>query len=85
MLSLVDYTGSDEEDFDEEENEECIHAEVVSNPKKRLTSTRKDDRTTDGSRRQDDAVMGEYDSITSTGKACCLCYYFNFSSKIVIY
>ncbi|VDK76640.1 unnamed protein product [Litomosoides sigmodontis] len=66
MLSLVDYAGSDEDDFDEAQDEECIHAEVVSNRKRRLTSAIKDDETVGGSRQQDDSAMGEYDSVTNT-------------------
>lgn len=70
MLSLVDYAGSDDEETGDSQNEECIYAEVVSNPIKRLISTNKTGRTTDGFYRQeDDAVIEDYDDITNISKA----------------
>ncbi|EJW86556.1 hypothetical protein WUBG_02536 [Wuchereria bancrofti] len=63
MLSLVDYTGSDDEDIDESHSEECIYAEVVSNRTKSSTFANKDDRTTDGFSRLGDVAM--IDDITN--------------------
>uniref|UniRef100_A0A8R1TVE8 Uncharacterized protein n=1 Tax=Onchocerca volvulus TaxID=6282 RepID=A0A8R1TVE8_ONCVO len=69
MLSLVDYAGSDDEDTDDSQNEECIHAEVVLNPAKRLKSTNKDDRTRDGFYDQEnDPEVEQRDSITNAGE-----------------
>lgn len=78
MLSLVDYAGSDDEDTDDSQNEECIHAEVVLNPAKRLKSTNKDDRTRDGFYDQEnDPEVEQRDSITNAGKIY-LWHYFSF-------
>nr|CRZ25786.1 Bm2673 [Brugia malayi] len=63
MLSLVDYTGSDDEDIDESHNEECIYAEVVSNRTKSSTFANKDDRTTDEFKRLGDVAL--IDDITN--------------------
>ncbi|VDP13320.1 unnamed protein product [Onchocerca flexuosa] len=66
MLSLVDYTGSDDEGTDDSRNEDCIHAEVVLNPTKRLS---KDDRMRDGFYDQgNDPIVEQDDSITNAGE-----------------
>ncbi|MCP9266396.1 hypothetical protein DINM_021943 [Dirofilaria immitis] len=65
MLGLVDYVGSDDEETDDSQNEECIHAEVVLNPVKRLKSEDKEDRTRDVCYSQDDGIVGQYDGISN--------------------
>lgn len=69
MLSLVDYAGSDDEDTDDTRNENCVYAEVVSNPMKHPTSTGMNDGMADNFWKQDDAISEEYDGITNIYKA----------------
>uniref|UniRef100_A0A0R3S2F4 Proline-rich protein PRCC n=1 Tax=Elaeophora elaphi TaxID=1147741 RepID=A0A0R3S2F4_9BILA len=65
----VDYAGSDDDDINGSQNEEYIHAEVISNSVKRLKSANKDNKTrSEFYKQNDDVLLEECDGITNAEK-----------------